>query len=291
MGEFAASIRAMKATLPLFVLLISPFVCAQTTTDKIPPRVLRTAEIMGVRAEVEALAAIRSTPQHDELREMGVGQRLQGVVVATALDVESVNARIDYETARLQEVQGYLSAKRDRRLNLLSVGNIVIGTGVGAVGSGLQLITSAQHAGNIVSTSAGVGGTFLSFLGLRQPKGIMRAPGYTPAMLAKVLGKNPPAESDYPEVVWKYLATPDPQLPRGESGVEHLKFEWTSFGHLKEKPSAKEIDALTSTGKGGAPLSIDAIGDRTAMLADLRAHVSAMQVDLAELMRWVAGSR
>jgi len=244
---------------------------------------------MGVRADIESLAALRVTAQHDELRELQLAQRLQASVIALALDVESVNARIDYETARLQEVQGYLSAKRDRRLNLLSVGNIMIGTGVGAVGSGLQLISTAQHAGDIVSTSAGVGGTFLSLLGLRQPKGIVRAPGYVPAMLAKPLGKEPPPGSDYPAVIWKYLSTPDPNLPSGNSGEQHLRLEWSTFGHLKSQ-DAKQVTALISTGKDGTPLGIDTIGDRTAMLADVRAQVSELHVDLAELMRWVAES-
>src|SRR5439155_6220627 len=52
-----------------------------------------------------------------------------------------------------------LSARRDRRVDLLNLGNLFIGGGVGAVGSGLQLISSAEHAGNVVSTSAGFGGT------------------------------------------------------------------------------------------------------------------------------------
>jgi hypothetical protein len=78
-------------------------------------------------------------------------------------------------------------------------------------------------------------------------------------------------------------------LPRDSTGIEHLKFEWTSLGQLDEKPSEKTLDALTSTGKGGPPLSIDVIGTRTTMLADVKAHVNAMQVDLVELMRFVVG--
>jgi hypothetical protein len=210
------------------------------------------------------------------------------MVITSALDVDSVNARIDYEVARLQEVQSLLAARRDQRINLLNVANLVIGSGVGAVGSGLQLISSAQHAGNIVSTSAGAGGTILSLIGLRTPKGLLQAPGYTPAMLAKVLGSLPPPESDFPPEVWTYLTTPDPSLPRGNTGQQHLMSEWISFHHLTDKPDDKVIAQLTSTGKGGAPLGINIIGDRTAMLADLRAHVSTMLVDLAELMSFVA---
>ena len=124
---------------------------------------------------------LRSAPKRDDIRELRLAQRLQGVVIASALDVESVNARIDYETAHLQEVQVYLSARRDRRVDLLNLGNLFIGGDVGAVGSGLQLISSAEHAGNVVSTSAGFGGTVLSVIGLKQQKGQLRSPEYTPA--------------------------------------------------------------------------------------------------------------
>ncbi len=275
------------------VLLWCLMLCGSTLSQvqpQVPARVLRTAEILGVKSEIEEMARLRATPGHDELREMTLVQRLQGTVIASALDVDSVNARIDYESARLSEVQQYLSARRDKRVNLVNIANIVLGTGVGAVGSGLQLIGSAQHAGNIVSTSAGFGGTVLSVLGLRQPH-VLRAPGFTPAMLAKPLGAEPGQGSEYPADVWAYLATPDPNLPRGESGQQHLMFEWTSFGHLDESPDPKTISALISTGKDGTPLSINIIGDRLAMLGDLRAHVSAIQVDLAELMRFVVAAK
>jgi hypothetical protein len=263
---------------------------AQTTepSENLPPRILRTAEIIGVRSQVEELVQHRSAPKRDDIRELRLVQRLQGVVIASALDVESVNARIDYETAHLQEVQVYLSARRDRRVDLLNLGNLFIGGGVGAVGSGLQLISSAEHAGNVVSTSAGFGGTVLSVIGLQQQKGQLRSPGYTPAMLAKLLGNSPPDSSDYPQEVWAYLTTPDPTLPHGSTGQEHLVSEWKMFGHLKEKPDPKAMAALTTTSKDGTKLSIEMIGERTAMLADVRAHVNTMLVDLAELMMFVA---
>jgi len=281
----------MKVTgLLVLVLTLVTAISAQSadSSDGIPPRVLRTAQLIGVRPQLEELAHLRATPDHNEMREVQLVQSLQGMVIASTLDVDSVNARIDFETARLQEVQSYLSARRDQRVNLLNVGNLVIGSGVGAVGSGLQLISSAQHAGNVVSTSAGFGGTILSIIGLRQQKGRLRAPGYTPAMLAKLLGSAPPDSSEYPTDVWAYLTTPDPALPRGTTGQQHLISEWVDFGHLKEKPDAKTVAALTSTGKDGPPLGIDVIGDRTAMLADVRAHVGALLVDLAELMTFVS---
>ena len=280
----------MKATrLIVFALALTPALNAQTgSSDNIAPRILRTAELIGVRSQVEELVHLRATPGHNEIREIQLVQHLQGVVIGCALDIDSVNARIEYETAHLEEVQAYLSARRDRRVNLLNLGNLVIGGGVGAVGSGLQLISSAAHAGNVVSTSAGFGGTMLSVIGLQQQKGQLRSPEYTPAMLAKLLGQSPRDSSDYPPEVWLYLTTPDPALPDRGTGQEHLISEWTRFGHLKKKPDPKTIAALTTTGKDGTKLSVETIGDRTAMLADVRAHVSTMLVDLAELMTFIA---
>jgi hypothetical protein len=278
------------ATLIVLVLTVTSALSAQTTdyADNVPPRVLRTAGMIGVRSQVEELVQLRVTPEQSEIKELRLIQRLQGIVIASALDVDSVNARIDYETAHLQEVQAYLSALRDRRVNLLNLGNLIIGGGVGAVGSGLQLFSSAQHAGNVVSATAGFGGTILAVIGLRQQKGQLGTPGGTPAMLGMLLGGSSSDSNDYPPEVWAYLTTPDPELPHNRTAQEHLMSEWTRYGHLKEKPDAKTIAALTTTGKGDVKLSVDMISDRTAMLADVRAHVSTMLVDLAELMTFVA---
>lgn len=273
----------------VLALALTSVLGAQTRSSaNVAPRILRTAELIGVRSQLEEFVHLRITPEQNGVRELQLVQRLQGVVVASALDVEGVNARIDYETAHLQELQAYLSARRDRRVDLLNLGNLVIGGGVGAVGSGLQLISSAAHAGNVVSTSAGLGGTILSVIGLKQQKGQLRSPEYTPAMLAKLLGGSPRDSSDYPPEVWVYLTTPDPALPDHRTGQEHLLSEWTRFGHLRERPDSKTIAELTTTGTDGTKLSVEMIGRRTAMLADVRAHVSTMLVDLAELMTFVA---
>ena len=59
---------------------------AQTTepSENLPPRVLRTAEMIGVRSQVEELVQLRSAPKRDDIRELLLAQRLQGVVIASA---------------------------------------------------------------------------------------------------------------------------------------------------------------------------------------------------------------
>lgn len=48
-------------------------------------------------------------------------------------------------------------------------------------------------------------------------------------------------------------------------GKEHLVSEWIRFGHMKEKPDPKTMAALTTTGRDGTKLSIEMIGERTAI--------------------------
>src|SRR5690242_18582107 len=68
------------------IVLISALmltVSAQTTEpgENLPPRVLRTAEMIGVRSQVEELLQLRSAPKRDDMRELRLAQRLQGVVI------------------------------------------------------------------------------------------------------------------------------------------------------------------------------------------------------------------
>ena len=72
----------------LLIVLISALIStlsAQTTepNENLPPRVLRTAQMIGVRSQVEELVQLRSAPKRDENRELLLAQRLQGVVIAS----------------------------------------------------------------------------------------------------------------------------------------------------------------------------------------------------------------
>src|SRR5438046_10695106 len=55
-------------------------VCAQTTepSENLPPRVLRTAEMIGVRSQVEELLQLRSAPKRDDIRELRSEERRVG---------------------------------------------------------------------------------------------------------------------------------------------------------------------------------------------------------------------
>lgn len=252
-------------------------------------RIPRTVAMLNIEADMKRLEAMAGTPDdRTRLALILATQRINSAVLAAQLDVQAVEAQIDYEIARVQEVQNFLSSRRDRRQSLTNAANIVMGSGVGAIGSALSIKASTATAGAVVSTAAGATAVLLSVIAARQ-KGGVRSLGYTPAMLAPILDPAP-AERSYPPVVWAYLTTPDPAVPRARTWCEHLMSQWEDLGRLEASGSAqraRQVKSLTATGITGVPVSIDEISDRAAMLADVRSHVASMQVDLSALMRYI----
>jgi len=71
---------------------------------------------------------------------------------------------------------------------------------------------------------------------------------------------------------------------------EQLIAKWKKEGRIKQdgSPSGeRQIEAMSSSISQMRKLNIDELSDRVAMLLDVRASVSLMKRDLAELMRSV----
>src|SRR6516162_9513631 len=151
---------------PLLLLFLSFNVKAQQSTPSatadLPDYVSKTAELIGVHNQLLELIRLRESPAgtpESQIRELLLVQHLQGAVLRTQLEVEGMRAGIDYEISRLNEIQSYLSARRDHRANIVNISNLVLATGVGAVGNGLAISSTTAKAGSIVATAAGVAGT------------------------------------------------------------------------------------------------------------------------------------
>lgn len=281
---------------PLLLLFLAFSVKAQQSTPSatadLPDYVSKTAELIGVHNQLLELIRLRESPAgtpESQIRELLLVQDLEGAVLRTQLEVEGMRAGIDYEISRLNEIQSYLSARRDRRANIVNISNLVLATGVGAVGNGLAISSTTTKAGAIVATAAGVAGTVLAVAGLKQNGGA-HAVGLAPNMLAEIFNRPPVAGTEYPPVIWKYLNTPNHRHPEHLTPRESLFQQWVESGRLSSSDPAQAgpiADSLTSSGVNGLPLGIDAISNRVAMLADLRAHVFVLDVDLQDLIRFV----
>ena len=296
----------------LFVLLLAlfgPLTLAQTpvssgptaiqesragqTLPMIPPNAQRVAKEIGVWSLVErcrTLASERKETGNIPLEELALHQQITEAVVSASLDVEGVLAEIDDERAQILERQALLASKRDRKVYLLSLANIAVGTGTGIIGTAMQFDDRTAIAGDAVGVAGGGAGVFLSILGLRQQGGKISL-GVAPNMLAPIFGRKAELRSIYPQDVWTYLTTaPTSDFRVQSSWQEELIREWMRLGRigpLEAPKSQKKIDLLTSRIAEHQKLSVDVLQDRSLMLLDLRTRVSLMSRDLRDLMKAV----
>ncbi len=260
----------------------------------IPANVQQVAQEIGIVPLLEHLHAIVSRCNQASsmsIEERAVRQQIAEAVLVASLDVDGVVAEIDNERSQILDVRAQLSSKRDRKINLISLANIVAGTGSGVIGTALQFSDRTAFAGDGIGVAGGAAGVFLSILGLRQ-QGKSAPLGVAPNMLAPLFQRTPELRSIYPESVWAFLGTAPVSDPRVHiPWREELIDEWVKSGRIGPPgapASQKKIDLLTSRIGDQKHLSIDLLTDRSAMLLDLRARVLLMSRDLRDLMRAVA---
>ncbi len=137
----------------------------------LPANAEQVADEIGIVPLVEHFRAIvsRCNPAGtSSIEEIAVRQEIAEAVLVASLDVDGVVAEIDHEPAQIMDVRARLSSQRDRKINLLSLANIVAGTGSGIIGTALQFSDRTALAGDGVGVAGGAAGVFLSILGLRQ---------------------------------------------------------------------------------------------------------------------------
>jgi hypothetical protein len=264
--------------------------CASQPLPSLPASAEQVANTIGVAGAVQRLRTFGSgcTATLDEL---ALRQQISDAVLTASLDIDSVLAEIDNERAQILEVRGHLSDKRDRKVNLLSLANIVAGTGSGIIGTAMQFKDSTAIAGDAVGLAGGSAGVILSIAGMKQQGGA--APlGVAPNMLAPLFNQRAELRSIYPADVWTYLNTAPLNDPRVHvPWREELMNRWMQSGVLgppNTPASQAKIQLLTSRIGEQRRLPLDVLSDRGAMLLDLRARVSLMTRDLRDLMAAVA---
>jgi hypothetical protein len=259
----------------------------------VPPLAADAAQIaneIGVMPLVQRLRALSSACNQSSavaVEELALHQRITEAVVVASLDVDGVLAEIDHERAQILEVRDLLSSARDRKVSLLSMANIAVGTGSGILANALQFSDSTATAGDAVGVAGGAAGVALSVLGLRVQGG-KASLGIAPNMLAPLFGRTPELRSIYPEDVWAYLNTAPASDPRVHiPWREELINQWMQqkrIGPPDAPASQKKIDLLTSRIAERKQLPIDVLTDRALMLVDLQARVALMKRDLRSLL-------
>lgn len=294
----------------VWVLLLAPaWICGQVLSSEesvrrtgaseildsrnsdLPPGAAEAARVMGIAPLVEQMRRPAEADRRDasmNLQWLALRQEITEAVLATSLQVDGVVAEIDSEIAQTNGIRAYLESRRDRRIGINTVANIVTGGGMGVVGQLIQIKNNTL--GNVVGAVAGGASSILSVIAIRQQRGGQQSMGIAPNMLAKIFDRTPEFHSDYPEVVWSYLNAVPPTEGGTETRRAKLIKQWTQLGRLDAAPTPKaqhKIDLLTTSISQQTSLSIDVLADRAMMLADVRARLLLMKRDLGRLMQYL----
>ena len=249
------------------------------------PALESTAQLVGVLSELTELEKLSASfAPADRWQILSLHQHISERVMATSLQVDATVAQIDNEIARANEVRSYLADRRDRavyRANLLS---FIVGGGLGATSSGLQLSSNLTKPAAGVGIGAGTLSAGFALAGLRAQKGGSSQFDFESNMLAEFLDRPVLPDSQYPATIWTFLNQSPRNNPTGLTRKEQLVQTWVQVKRIDSLASADKIDRLTSQPSGLLKLSIDDFEDRAAMLQDVRARISFLKRDLGALV-------
>jgi hypothetical protein len=225
------------------------------TSRPVPPispnaeQVASTIGVLPLVQRIRSLASACSGAGVISVEELALRQQIGEAVLTASLDLNGVLAEIDYERAQILELRSQLSGKRDRKVNVLTLASIIVGTGSGVAGTAMQFSGPLAKPGDWIQSVGGAGGVVLSLLALRQQGGEGTL-GIAPNMLAPIFGRRPELRSVYPEDVWTYLNTAPVTDPRVHvPWKSELIAEWVRLGRIgpPEAPASQaKLDKLAS---------------------------------------------
>ena len=205
--------------------------------------------------------------------------------MAASLQVDATIAQIDNEIARANEVHGFLADKRDRRVTRANLISVIIGGGLGATSSGLQLSSTLNKPAAAVGIAAGTASAGFAIAGIHAQKGGTQVFDFNSNMLAEFFDRPMLPDSHYPATVWTFLNAAPPAGTDGATRREELVQTWVRLKRIDSLQSKEKIDHLSSEPSDELLLTIDDYEDRAAMLQDVRARVSFLKRDLGVLLR------
>ena len=247
-------------------------------------RELETAKLIGAEHDVTELRDLLKKGDADRWRILWLHQRIMERVMAASLQVDATIAQIDNEIARANEVHGFLADKRDRRVTRANLISVIIGGGLGATSSGLQLSSTLDKPAAAVGIAAGTASAGFAIAGIHAQRGGTEVFDFNSNMLAEFFDRPMLPNSHYPATVWTFLTGTPPEQGTAVTRAQQLLQEWVRLKRIDSLESKEKIDHLSSEPSQGLQLTIDDYEDRAAMLEDARARVSYLKRDLGALL-------
>lgn len=272
----------------LFPLLIPPVPMNAQALEpgqaRVPP-VESTAQLVGVLPQLTELRKLSaSNAQPDRWQILWLHQQISEKLMATSLEVDATLAQIDNEISRANELHSYLSDRRDRTVNRANLLSVIIGGGLGATSSGLQLSSNLTKPAAGVGIGAGTISASLAVFGIRAQKGKTSQFDFESNMLAEFFDRPILPDSHYPATIWTFLNESAPSSENAVTRKQQLMRTWIQVRRIESLSSSDKIHHLTSQPSELLQLTIDDLEDRAAMLQDVRARISFLKRDLGAIV-------
>jgi hypothetical protein len=249
------------------------------------PTTETTAKLVGVLPEITQLRQLSShTDPATRWQILWLHQHISEQVMAASLQVDATIAQIDNEISRANELRGFLSDRRDATVSRANLLSILIGGGLGATSSGLQLSSTLDKPAAAVGIASGTLSASLALAGIRAQKGHTSQFDFNSNMLAEFFDRPALPDSRYPATIWTFLNQDPANSPTGLTRKQQLLQTWVIVKRIDSLSSVDKIDRLTSQPSELLQLTIDDLEDRAAMLQDVRARISFLKRDLGSLL-------
>lgn len=257
------------------------------------------ADELGLIQHLTRLQALGEHSKHKQGQPLSpestaLRMELTEVVLETMLQCQATIAEIESEFSLGLEVRAALEGKRDAAVRTNSVANVVANGFVSGFGALFQMPFETapdpryELPGEVVEAAGSLLSGGLGGLALHQSNGIGLSHPIKPTMLAKVFKRPNDSNSEYPDVIWRYLnAAPPGSEKGGPSRRELLIQRWQALGRIPPQSTQKGrlyVRALAGTVPLNKTMTISMLTDRAAMLVDLRAEVSLIYKELLNMM-------
>ncbi len=257
------------------------------------PQALQLVDELGLREHIEKLQTLSEHEKHKHgipLSAEGTAIRLEvsEVVITTMLQCQEVIAEIDYEISDNNCLKSAMGSKRDKAILYNTYASLLANGIVASVGNLLQMPqTMNEQPGETLESGSSLMSGALGYLALREQNGRKLSCGIKPNMLAKIFKRPNDPQTEYPDIIWKYLNSPPPGANNNDTRRQRLLQHWVSTGRLNDLTSPKSRAYMRTLG-GTVPqvrtVTMSMLDDRTAMLADVRAMVAQIYKELLNLM-------
>ncbi|HEY9717633.1 MAG TPA: hypothetical protein V6C69_09195 [Trichormus sp.] len=221
------------------------------------------------------------------LETLYLRDQLLGTVLNKSLQIRSCISKLDADLASTDELRRAVDERTQKNTTKSEVANFINSGICEVISTGVGL--SAPSLGLPAAVVGAYGGTMeiaLSLLSLKLEHSERASSPRHPNMLAELYGFAADGKV-YPAAVWEYLHDNAPNSKM--SRVESLKLKWDELGYTtpdKHEKIKNRLPILTGTVDQKRKLSLDLLEDRTSMLQDLRATISAMDQDMSEIVSW-----